>query len=38
MTAYVDWNDESVPVGKRKVVFVKWLMQKRGVSFKQAKS
>ena len=38
MSEYIDWNDESVPIGKRKVAFVKWLMQKRKVSMVQAKS
>ena len=35
---YVDWNDETVPIGKRKVAFVKWLMQKRKVPMITAKS
>ena len=38
MTGHVDWNDEAVPVGKRKTVFVKWLMQARGVPMNQAKA
>lgn len=25
---YIDFNDESIPVGKRKVAFVKWAMSK----------
>jgi hypothetical protein len=35
---HVDWNDETVPIGKRKVAFVKWLMQKRKVPMRIAKS
>lgn len=38
MTVHIDWSDETVPVGKRKTVFVKWLMQARGVSMIQAKA
>jgi hypothetical protein len=38
MSDHVDWNDESVPVGKRKVAFVKWLMQKRQIPMIQAKA
>jgi hypothetical protein len=38
MTANFDWNDESVPVGKRKVAFVKWLTKERKVSLIQAKA
>jgi len=34
---HVDWNDETVPIGKRKVAFVKWLMQKRKVPMVAAK-
>ena len=35
---HVDWNDETVPIGKRKVAFVKWLMQARKVPMIKAKS
>lgn len=35
---HTDWNDHSVPLGKRKVAFVKWLMQKRKVPMLLAKS
>ena len=38
MTGHVDWNDETVPIGKRKTVFVKWLMQVKGVPMNQAKA
>lgn len=38
MAQHVDWDDETVPVGKRKVVFVRWLMQKRGLSLRQAQA
>jgi hypothetical protein len=38
MTEHIDWNDESVPLGKRKVAFVKWLMQVRKVPMIQAKA
>ena len=38
MTANFDWNDETVPVGKRKVAFVKWLTKERKVSLIQAKA
>lgn len=34
----IDWDDQSIPLGKRKVAFVKWLMQKRKVSMIQAKA
>jgi hypothetical protein len=37
-TQHVDWNDETVPIGKRKVAFVKWLMQARKVPMKVAKA
>ena len=33
----MNWDDETVPVGKRKVAFVKWLMSApRKVPLKQA--
>lgn len=38
MSYHVDWNDQSVPLGKRKVAFVKWLMQERQVPMVQAKA
>lgn len=38
MTEHVDWDDESLPIGKRKVAFVKWLMQKRNVPIIRAKA
>lgn len=34
---YIDWNDKSIPVGKRKVVFVKWLMQVKKLKLEDAK-
>lgn len=34
---YVDFNDTSIPIGKRKVAYVKWLMQKKGYSRSGAK-
>lgn len=33
---YISWDDRSVPIGKRKQLFVKWLMSK-GESLKRAK-
>mgnify|MGYP006266351131 CR=1 FL=1 len=38
MTGHIDWNDETVPVGKRKTVFVKWLMQVKKVPRSQARA
>ena len=34
---YVSFKDKSQPLGKRKVEYVKWLMQKRGCSLENAK-
>ena len=34
---YVDFNDTTIPLGKRKVAYVKWLMQKKGYSLSNAK-
>ena len=38
MNKHIDWNDETVPIGKRKTVFVKWLMQVKKVSANRAKA
>ena len=34
---YIDWNDKSIPLGKRKVVFVKWLMKVKKLQLDEAK-
>ena len=34
---YVDFDDTAISLGKRKVAYVKWLMQKRGLSKEKAK-
>lgn len=34
---FVSFNDESVPVTKRKVLYVKWLMSKHGKTLQEAK-
>jgi hypothetical protein len=34
--SYIDWNDESVPLGKRKQTFFQWLLRK-GKSVNEAK-
>ena len=34
---FVSFNDESVPVTKRKVLYVKWLMSKHGKTLTEAK-
>jgi hypothetical protein len=36
-SSFVSFNDASVPVGKRKVLYVKWLMSKQGKSLSEAK-
>ena len=35
--SYIDFNDDSIPIGKRKQAFVKWLMQRQGLSLDEAK-
>lgn len=35
--AYIDFNDSSIPLGKRKQAFVKWLMQRQGLSLREAR-
>jgi len=34
---YISFKDTSVPLGKRKQLYVKWLMQKKGYSLDKAK-
>ena len=34
---FVSFKDKSVPLGKRKQAYVKWLMQKKGYSLDAAK-
>ena len=36
-SSFVSFNDTSVPLGKRKVLYVKWLMSKHGKSLQEAK-
>ena len=36
-SSFVSFNDNTVPVGKRKVLYVKWLMSKQGKSLSEAK-
>jgi len=35
--AFVDFNDPSIPLGKRKTAFVKWLMQRYRYSLSEAR-
>ena len=34
---FVSFKDKTQPEGKRKVLYVKWLMQKKGLSLERAK-
>lgn len=34
---YIDFNDTTIPIGKRKVEFVRWLMQTKHCSRNDAK-
>ena len=36
-SSFVSFNDASVPLGKRKMLYVKWLMSKHGKSLSEAK-
>jgi hypothetical protein len=35
--AFISFDDPTVPVGKRKVLYVKWLMSKHGKTLNEAK-
>jgi hypothetical protein len=35
--AYVDFNDPSIPLGRRKVAYVKWLMSSKRLSLNEAR-
>jgi len=35
---YINFNDPAVPIGKRKMAFVKWLMQKQRLTLEEAKA
>lgn len=37
MKTFIDFNDTSIPLGKRKVQYVKWLMHKYDYSLEQAR-
>ena len=37
MKNYIDFNDYSIPIGKRKVHYVKWLISKYGYSLDKAR-
>lgn len=34
---FISFNDTTVPVGKRKMLYVKWLMSKQGKTLSEAK-
>jgi hypothetical protein len=34
---FIDFDDSSIPIGKRKVAFVKWLMSKQDKSLREAR-
>jgi hypothetical protein len=34
---FISFNDTTVPVGKRKMLYVKWLMSKQGKTLNEAK-
>ncbi|MEY4359812.1 MAG: hypothetical protein RLZZ631_1298 [Cyanobacteriota bacterium] len=38
MAEFIDFNDPAVPVGKRKMAFVKWLMQRHHHTLEEAKA
>lgn len=34
---FVSFDDQRIPLGKRKILFVKWLMSKKGKCLREAK-
>jgi hypothetical protein len=34
---FIDFNNGNIPLGKRKQLYVKWLMRKKGLSLKEAR-
>lgn len=37
MPKYIDFNDESIPLGKRKQAYIRWAVYKKGKSMDEAK-
>ena len=37
MQCWIDWNDKNIPIGKRRVAFVRYLTMTKGLTLDEAK-